>query len=57
MRDEIQNNSLTASSVARKITEGVLEFPKPEDNTNSITLIIKGIANVPERIFMGPVER
>jgi hypothetical protein len=57
MRDEIQNNSLTASSVARKITEGVLEFPKPEDNTNSITLIIKGIANVPERTFMWPVER
>ena len=37
--------------------KGVLEFPKLEDNTDSITLIIKGIANVPERIFMWPVER
>ena len=37
--------------------KGVLEFPKLEDNTDSITLIIKGIANVPERVFMWPVER
>ena len=37
--------------------KGVLEFPKLEDNTDSITLIIKGIANIPERIFMWPVER
>ena len=37
--------------------KGVLEFPKLEHNTASITLIIKGIANVPERVFMWPVER
>jgi hypothetical protein len=37
--------------------KGVLEFPDLEDNTASITLIIKGIANVPERIFEWPVER
>jgi hypothetical protein len=37
--------------------KGVLEFPKLEHNTASITLIIKGIANIPERIFMWPVER
>ena len=37
--------------------EGVLEFPKLEDNTASITLIIKGVANVPERIFAWTVER
>ena len=37
--------------------KGVLEFPDLEDNTASITLILKGIANVPERTFMWPVER
>ena len=37
--------------------EGVLEFPDLEENTASITLILKGIANVPERIFEWPVER
>ena len=37
--------------------KGVLEFPDLGDNTASITLIIKGIANVPERIFEWPVER
>ena len=38
--------------------EGVLEFQDlVGDNTASITLIIKGIANVPERIFEWPVER
>ena len=31
--------------------KGVLEFPDLGDNTASITLIIKGVANVPERIF------
>ena len=36
--------------------KGVLEFPVIGDNTASITLIIKGIANVPERIFKWPVE-
>ena len=37
--------------------KGVLEFPDLGDNTASITLIIKGIANVPERIFEWPIER
>ena len=37
--------------------KGVLEFPHLGDNTASITLIIKGVANVPERIFKWPVER
>ena len=36
--------------------KGVLEFSYLEDNTASITLIIKGIANVPERIFEWPIE-
>ena len=37
--------------------KGVLEFPDLGENTASITLIIKGIANVPERIFEWPIER
>jgi hypothetical protein len=35
----------------------VLEFPKLEDNTESITLIIRKVANVPERTFEWSVER
>ena len=37
--------------------KGVLEFQDLGENSASITLIIKGIANVPERIFEWPVER
>jgi len=37
--------------------KGVLEFPDLGNNTASITLILKGIANVSERIFEWPVER
>lgn len=37
--------------------KGVLEFPKLEDNTDSITLIIRKVANVPERTFEWSVER
>ena len=37
--------------------EGVLEFPKLEDNTESITLIIRKVSNVPERTFDWSVER
>ncbi len=37
--------------------QGVLEFPKLEDNTESITLIIRKVANVPERTFEWSVER
>jgi len=37
--------------------EGVLEFPKLEDNTESITLIIRKVANVPERTFEWSLER
>ena len=37
--------------------KGVLEFPKLEGNTESITLIIRKIAKVPERIFEWTVER
>ena len=37
--------------------EGVLVFPKLEDNTESITLIIRKVANVPERTFDWSVER
>jgi hypothetical protein len=37
--------------------KGVLEFQDLGDNTTAITLIIRGIANVPERIFDWPVER
>jgi hypothetical protein len=36
---------------------GVLEFPKLEDNTESIKLIIRKVANVPERTFEWSVER
>jgi len=35
---------------------GVLEFPDLRNNTASITLILKGIAKVPERIFAWTVE-
>jgi len=31
--------------------KGVLEFPDLADNSESITLVIRGIDNVPERIF------
>jgi len=37
--------------------EGVLEFPKLEDNPESITLIIRKVAKVPERTFEWSVER
>ncbi len=37
--------------------KGVLEFPKLEDNTESITLIIRKVANVLERTFEWAVER
>ena len=37
--------------------EGVLEFPKLENNPESITLIIRKVAEVPERTFEWPVER
>jgi hypothetical protein len=36
--------------------KGVLEFPKLENNTESITLIIRKVAKVPERIFEWSVE-
>jgi len=37
--------------------EGVLEFPKLENNPESITLIIRKVAEVPERTFEWSVER
>jgi hypothetical protein len=37
--------------------KGVLEFQDLADSAATITLTIKGIANVPERIFEWPVER
>jgi hypothetical protein len=37
--------------------KGVLEFPKLEDNTDSITLIIRKVAKVPERTFEWSVGR
>ena len=37
--------------------KGVLEFPKLVDNTDSITLIIRKVANVPKRTFEWSVER
>ena len=36
--------------------KGVLEFPKLENNTESITLIIRKVASVPERTFEWSVE-
>jgi len=36
--------------------KGVLEFPVLEDNTDSITLTIRRVANVPERTFEWSVE-
>ncbi|CAB1059501.1 hypothetical protein D1BOALGB6SA_4263 [Olavius sp. associated proteobacterium Delta 1] len=36
--------------------EGVLEFPKLADNTESITLIIRKVADVSERTFEWSVE-
>jgi hypothetical protein len=37
--------------------KGVLQFPKLENSTKSITLIIRKVANVPERTFAWSVER
>ena len=37
--------------------KGVLEFPHLEENTASVTLVLKGIASVPERNFEWTVER
>ena len=37
--------------------QGVLEFPKLENDTQSITLIIRKVAKVPERTFKWSVER
>lgn len=37
--------------------QGILEFPKLETNTASITLVIRKIAEVPERIFEWSVKR
>ena len=36
---------------------GVLAFPKLEDNTESITLIIRQVAKVPERTFEWSMKR
>ena len=36
--------------------KGVLEFPVLEENTDSITLTIRRVANVPERTFEWSVE-
>jgi len=36
--------------------KGVLEFPKIDDNTESITLTIRKVAKVPERTFEWSVE-
>jgi hypothetical protein len=36
--------------------KGVLEFPKLEDDTESIKLIIRKVANVPERTFEWSVD-
>ena len=35
---------------------GTLEFPKLEGNPKSVTLVIKNISNVPERIFQWDIE-
>jgi hypothetical protein len=37
--------------------KGVLAFPRLEDNTESITLIIRKVAEVPERTFEWSVKR
>jgi len=37
--------------------KGVLEFPVLEDNSESITLVIRKVANVPERTFTWSVKR
>ena len=37
--------------------KGVLEFPVLEGRFNAVTLVIRDIANVPERIFKWDVER
>ncbi len=37
--------------------KGVLAFPKLEDNTESITLVIRQVAKVPERTFEWSVKR
>jgi hypothetical protein len=36
---------------------GVLEFPELEDAAQSITLVIREIADVPERVFNWSIER
>lgn len=36
--------------------KGVLEFPALNGNTKSVTLVIRGVANVPERIFKWNLE-
>ena len=36
---------------------GVLEFSKLAEGAESITLVIREVANVPERVFNWPVER
>lgn len=35
---------------------GILEFPSIDGNTESVTLVIRNIANVPERIFTWKLE-
>ena len=35
---------------------GILEFPSIDGNTESVTLVIRDIANVPERIFTWKLE-
>jgi hypothetical protein len=37
--------------------KGILEFPKLEGNTESITLIIRKVAKVPERTFEWSMKR
>ena len=54
---EYQATAWQGSAPGSHHRKGVLEFQDLGDNTASIILTIKGIANVPERIFEWTVER
>ena len=54
---EYQATAWQGSAPGGHHRKGVLEFQDLRDNTASIILTIKGIANVPERIFEWTVER
>ena len=54
---EYQPTNWNGSPPGSHHRKGILEFPELKGDTEAITLVIRQVANVPERIFEWPLER